>query len=282
VKRKEKEMDYQLQIGDAKVSLDRLTLIGSGADIFPKVLAHSQYIKNSGEARFPYRYNHYCIDGAVIQTKEKKGLDNVRIDFNPNKVIKEGMLEMLSLVHFSKVTRLDIAVDYYGMDLSGLTWIDTKARKRVTYHSGAGKLETLYMGSGGSEASYRIYDKAKEQKDEAGGLWWRVEAQLRPESMRATSKGNILALKPFEDVRAVTPEYTGLSATEKAMVYWLTHEPNAWGELHSNTRTKYKKLIVEKGTPLSPQPNEIVKRKIGELHHQLAYYTDSMRLTRIS
>lgn len=277
--------NYQLSFDDAKISLDRLTLIGTGSDILPKVLGHSMYIKDHAPAKIPYRQSYYCIDGSLIQMKDRNETsDNVRIDFNPNKCQREGMLEILSLVHFSKITRLDIAVDYYGRDLSDLVWIDNKARKRVTYQTGAGKLETLYIGSGGSETSYRIYDKAKEQKDTANGLWWRVEAQLRPENLRAWSKQNILALKPFGDVKAILPGGTvQLAPREKAMVYWLTHEPNAWGELSSNTRSKYRELIDKISEPLSPQPSEVVKRKVDELREQLAYYCDAMRfLSRIS
>lgn len=278
-------LNYQLKIDDAKVSLDRLTLIGTASDIFPKVLNKAMYIKDHAPAKIPYRQSYYCTDGSLIQMKDRNETsDNVRIDFNPNKCQKEAMLELLSFVHFTKITRLDIAVDYYGRDLTEVVWVDTKARKRVTYQTGAGKLETLYIGSGGSETSYRIYDKAKEQKSTDNGLWWRVEAQLRPDNLRAWSKQNLLKLKPFGDVQAILPEVTGeISSQQKAMVYWLTHVPTAWGELHSNTRTKYRELINQVCVPLSPQPSEVFKNKVDELREQLAYYTDAMRyLTRIS
>lgn len=50
----------------------------------------------------------------------------------------------------------------------------------------------------------------------------------------------------FDDLHILKPAWATLeSVREQAMVYLLLHEEGAWGELHRNSRRKYKQLLQE-------------------------------------
>jgi len=162
-----------------------------------------------------------------------------------------------------RMTRIDIAIDYFGVTkFEELYWHDlTNRRKRIIYLSPSGVLETLYIGSGGSEKRFRIYDKAKEQDDYSRGKWWRVEVQIRSEELEDN---------PFQDIKATWKQAEGLSITEKALLNYLIQYPDEIGQLSKNARTKYKRLMQEKCREFSPQPYEVYEKEKARIKNELS------------
>lgn len=57
----------------------------------------------------------------------------------------------------------------------------------------------------------------------------------------------------------------------RAMVEYLQRHPEAMGELSKEAAAKYRRLLDEAGTPLCPQPGEIVEKYAGRLREALEW-----------
>ena len=50
----------------------------------------------------------------------------------------------------------------------------------------------------------------------------------------------------FDDLNIIKPDWKMVEKfSERAAIYLLLHEESAWGELHRNTKTKYRKILKE-------------------------------------
>lgn len=249
---------------DCNMSLDRLTFCGNVAGSLEKFIEKNEYIERRGFAKYPYRDTIHFIDGSVLQIAEIEAYRNgkikeLRYDFNPNNKMYEkvhiSVLKMLRDVH---VTRCDIALDVFGVDMSSWKWFDRLSRPQRHYVSGTGKFETVYIGGVNSELILRIYDKAKEQK-EKNRIWWRVELQMRGDWAKHFQKWSGYGVPPVDPFEDITPFFLysqairELPIQQRAMVKELIQEPAGWSELSGKTRSKYKKLIRE----LSEKENKI-------------------------
>jgi hypothetical protein len=62
----------------------------------------------------------------------------------------------------------------------------------------------------------------------------------------------------------------GLKTAEKAMLFFLEHNPEAWDELSANTKKKYQELsYIYQWLPIDVQPSEIFEEKKYELAQEL-------------
>lgn len=252
-----------------RVSLDRLSLVGGieNKRQFERFLARDDYVMTGWINRVGiYRYTYQFVDGGVLQiadpsSERNLGVPTLRVEFNPNDCLRDGIERVLRYVKVYHLTRVDVAIDYFDVDLGVLTWLDvTGRRKRAEYRSASGCLETLYFGSNSSEKRFRIYDKAREQKDRSGRIWWRVEAQIRSDSIH----GN-----PFSDIVAVL-EYPGMTLYDRAMCYYLSHFPSAFAELSRKTRLKYRSMMKSaKAVLFSPQPSEVFEKEKARIDAEL-------------
>lgn len=246
------------------VTIDRISFVGGYLQGMEKHLRSSLYVADSQLGNGVYRYNYHMVDGSIFQIAEKGlGIPSARIEFNPNKCIEQEISRLLSYMKDIRMTRIDIAIDYFGVTkFEELYWHDlTNRRKRIIYLSPSGVLETLYIGSGGSEKRFRIYDKAKEQDDYSRGKWWRVEVQIRSEELEDN---------PFQDIKATWKQAEGLSITEKALLNYLIQYPDEIGQLSKNARTKYKRLMQEKCREFSPQPYEVYEKEKARIKNELS------------
>ncbi len=140
-------------------------------------------------------------------------------------------------------TRLDLAFDFED-DLSDYYAMSDKALKKTVFYGIDGKPETKYFGVRDSERFIRIYNKKKERKDNAdieidSEHLWRVEIELKRNMVDYWNNC-------FDDLHILKPAWATLeSVREQAMVYLLLHEESVWGELHRNSRRKYKQLLQE-------------------------------------
>lgn len=270
---------------DVGLTIDRLSIVADDAGM-DELVNSSLIVQNRRLAAHPYRYQWDIVGGGLLQYAMGTNVPAWRIDVNPNK--STAWEELLAGLKYPRVTRIDIAVDYYGYDLSGVEWLTEVPMKRNWWTGRDGKLETLYIGSPRSELRYRIYDKRKEREQdeemaaapdareggtrEPGGCptrtgaapdcspWWRVEAQIRyGEYVRYWAD-------PFEGLQGFVGVRTdGMRWEDEATVLYLRTVPGAWGRLSKNARTKWRKIFREQGEELRPSPSEVFKRDVGLL-----------------
>ena len=172
---------------------------------------------------------------------------NMRVEFNPNKLTHDEMLwlkhNIIDYMEDDGFTRLDLAFDFED-DLSDYYALSEKALKRTVFFGTTGKAETKYFGSRDSNRFIRIYNKKKERKENAdvdvsAEHLWRVEIELKRDMVDYWNNC-------FNDLHILKPAWATLeSLKEQAMVYLLLHEESKWGELHRNSRRKYKQIIQE-------------------------------------
>lgn len=270
-------MFYQEELFRADVSahIDRLTLLAKPqyGDLgrLEDELCKSALVEKVTEAKFPYRRAFKCIDGIYISTKDTLAdqIPPFRLDFNPWKksddVVRE-LRRILSIVERPRVTRLDVAIDYIGVDLSMVEWMEDRSRKRQELRSSSRRLETLYLGSLKSNNLLRIYDKGLESEKDFP--WWRVEAQMRIE------KGcQVWAKNPFSGLhgsaRAAPP---GGRMQEIAMIELLRSHPEYLSDLEPHLRAKYKKRLLEgvDECPVEPSPADVFEKEKASLQGQVA------------
>jgi hypothetical protein len=256
-------------------TIDRLTILADRCEGLERLLQRSLYVESYRPTEGTYKHRLMMVDGSLVEYGVRKrvaghveeredddGLGgiskvwvpdedvsippDVRIDFNPNKCMWEGMDEILGQVCNPRLSRIDVAIDYRDVDLSGYQVLDSKGRKRNVWQDGTGRVETVYIGSPSSDFRVRIYDKAREQK--VPGIWWRVEAQCRCDLEELGD--------PFDGLVIVRQGGEGLKFTDKAVLYYLSRFPSAWGELSKHQRYKYRDL-AEQWDALSPSPSEV-------------------------
>ncbi|RLL56500.1 replication initiation protein [Staphylococcus aureus] len=172
---------------------------------------------------------------------------NMRVEFNPNKLtvdeklwLKQNVISYMEDIGF---TRLDLAFDF-EVDLSEYYAMTDKAVKKTVFYGRNGKPETKYFGVRDSDRFIRIYNKKQERKDNAdieinSENLWRVEIEL---------KRNMVDMwnACFEDLHILQPDWeTVAKIKDKAMVYLLIHEEDAWGQLERHAKYKYKKMIKD-------------------------------------
>lgn len=172
---------------------------------------------------------------------------NMRVEFNPNKLtvdeklwLKQNIISYMEDIGF---TRLDLAFDF-EVDLSEYYAMTDKAVKKTIFYGRDGKPETKYFGVRDSDRFIRIYNKKQERKDNAdieinSENLWRVEIEL---------KRNMVDMwnNCFEDLHILQPDWeTVEKIKDKAMIYLLIHEEDAWGQLERHAKYKYKKMIKD-------------------------------------
>lgn len=198
---------------------------------------------------------------------------NMRVEFNPNKLTHDEMLwlkqNIIDYMEDDGFTRLDLAFDFED-DLSDYYAMSDKALKRTVYFGVTGKAETKYFGSRDSDRFIRIYNKKKERKDNAdieidAEHLWRVEIELKRNMVDYWNDC-------FNDLHILKPAWATLeSLKEQAMVYLLLNEESKWGDLHRNSRRKYKQIIQE----ISPiDLTELMKLTLKENEKQLQKQID--------
>lgn len=265
---------------DFKISVDNLTIVGVPIEKALAIIQNPYYLHDvTGGWITPtarYHYNFKALDTIFLQMTHAGATNpSIRIEFNPNKITDDRRFKtvrrLLSTIKEPNLSRIDVALDVYGEDLSDYKVIDFKTRKRGTYQSRSGKIETLYIGSRGSDEQIRIYDKALEQgikkeAEEAGNNWWRIEAQMRGKKAKEYEKHN-----PFDGISIQkTPEnLNGYDVQTKAMIEYLNSHTEAWGELNRNTRRKYKNLIGALGIQLDVDIHQVYETKKRDLIEQV-------------
>lgn len=235
---------------EIEISIDNITVCGNAFADIELYNANEIAIDRRSFAKYPYRDMIHHLDGSVLQIAEINAVRSgkvkeLRYEFNPNKKTYEKLhmrvLSMMKDVHF---TRIDIALDVYGVDMSTWKWIDSQSRKYNVWYGHHGEVETWYVGGKDSEVRIRIYNKALEQgiKDK---IWWRVEVQMRRDTANvfAYTRGQIHT-NPFEHVTPVIDgEFKELEIKKRSLVKYLIENQSGFSELSKTTRREYKQLL---------------------------------------
>lgn len=251
-----------------KLSIDKIVILGHSTINLESWItnrSNTAIIKHE-QAKLPYDTNYFMVDKTFLQLGIKKSGESrtIRLVYNPNKSIKEIPDAILGMIQFDRISRLDIAVDFYGRDLSLTKWYEPRSRKRVMYLSGSGALQTLYIGSRESNLMWRIYDKAKQLKKSPAELMWRVEAEVKFDKGESINMENF---NPFEQLKGTQELNINLDYAwgDIAHLEYLDRNRELLPTLHARTRAKYKKLFVQQSRLLDPQPTEVWTRDKNEI-----------------
>lgn len=266
---------------DIQISIDKMVLVGdlkkiNGYAPIEKMLndEHNNYILDFGISKYPYNYYWKLYDSIFIQYSRENKFKDIRIEFNPNKISEElnnYILELLTHLQYCEYNRIDIALDFFGEDLSSYQIIDKKGRKSNYWLDGKGNLETKYIGAKDSDLRIRIYDKAKEQKKdgiEVNQYWWRIEAQIRNKKLE-----NIL--NAFDGIiikKIDLNEQSKLKFEDECILRALLENETNWGRLTDYSRKKYKKILAQLSTSKKIDLQNIYKQKIEDITNQLELY----------
>lgn len=186
-----------------------------------------------------------------MEYDKQKGLSfdrrNFRIEFNPNncdvaakEFLVKQVIPFLQDVGFS---RLDLAFDIQE-DLSQYFIMTDVPLKQTVFYGRDGKVETRYFGSRESDRYIRIYNK-KQERLEVKGIeldvvdLWRIEFELKRSAV-----DNWTTI--LDDLIIKMPEWASIeNMTQRLVIIGLLSEPNEWGNLSRNSRSKYRKLLKE-------------------------------------
>ncbi|QDZ88757.1 replication initiation factor domain-containing protein [Priestia megaterium] len=262
---------------DIKMSIDNLTVCGNAFGDIESYYAEEVAVDRRSFSKYPYRDMIHHQDGSVLQIGEinavRSGkIKELRYEFNPNKKTYEKLhTKVLRLMKDAHFTRVDIAFDVYGVDMSNWKWVDSQSRPFLVYHGGGGQIETWYVGGKDSEIRIRIYNKALEQGDKRKTPWWRVEVQLRRSAANIFTayKGQI-GINPFEHVTPVLQgEFLELDIKKRAMLKYLIDHPEGFKELSKPSRIEYKRLLRMAGSWETIDFRKLWDEKIPEVQSEI-------------
>lgn len=263
---------------DVNISVDKLSIVSTpdmGFDPFLTAWDARVVTRvRRGSIDSPVVQSFHLLSGGVLQILGREyqttGKDAVRVEFNPNNLTNDEaeFFRLLRLVvKGARVTRVDIAVDYIGENLSDARiWPVGRLVKQGYYYGSDGRLETHTMGAGGSDKYFRYYDKAREQ-GVAGQEWWRFESQTRRPDLQDN---------PFENVRLIRPpDLSEVPWKDKAVLHYLMDQPHRLGEIPCRkTKRIYKDRIAAIGESMvSPQPHQMYEQEKANLRQQVSQYT---------
>lgn len=248
-------------------SIDRITIVGtlkknilyhtSNGSVFidfeqlMRVNEGNGFLKAVGQSGWQLldQYGENIAYIELLKFHEGKG----RIDFNPNKIstfladsMKSFIHDLFLEPHFS---RADIACDIIDVPDDFITqyrMVDPVSFKPI--YGRSGKLETAYWGSRSSERQVRLYNKKLEQEAKRQVVpkeietWWRLELQLR----RGKATDWHAMVKESLDSFA-SPHYLpeDVKVTDRMMITALITEHSYWGQIHRNSKYKYRELLKQ-------------------------------------
>lgn len=192
----------------------------------------------------------------------------VRIEFNPNKVTADELRAVSFLVTRPRWTRLDVALDYFDVDLRDFAW--SRDRVKGSWFTGTdAEPEGFYLGRLSSARMLRVYDKADELGVDLGMPLTRCEAvaRYRPgvEPLQETA---------FDGLRVLARDIPrDLSPREAANISMMINAPAHFARLSAPTRRKYTRL-AESFCPTLPEvPADVYRERLPVLRKWLRSLT---------
>lgn len=151
--------------------------------------------------------------GYLIQAGPKKGKKPyLRLDINPLALTPFGMTHLIEKLEdifcvpwptwrFARVSRIDIAIDFYGVSLTDWVW-DLKGRRSREIICRDREVRTIYLGAK-RQSPMVVYNKGKQDPDLAGDSpLTRVEYRMK---YAGAVTGLPLLPNPFAKVQVFNP-----------------------------------------------------------------------------
>jgi hypothetical protein len=167
--------------------LDALSPLG---DYAPSALHAGRLTRAYEHGRHSHLTNN--AHASIQASPRRPGAAFSRIEFNPSKAGPEGMqayhqlatrLFPTSYALTACVTRIDIAIDFFGVSIADFNVRSTRHRKTMTVSGSRGLTETIYLGLAKSKTQVILYDKARQLRETEGsqlkGFCTRIEARIR-------------------------------------------------------------------------------------------------------
>jgi hypothetical protein len=233
-----------------------------------------------GSRTIGYRYAWKLLDGIYLEYGDKasgacKKGGNLRIDYNPAKhdlAAVDGLSRFLR-GHW-RMTRSDVALDYFGIDLGDALFLHDSLRVTKVYRGKDGRVETVYLGSPDSAKQLRIYNKGRERRAKGGDdhgygdNWWRLEAQYRPDG------GDALPDSLFSGLRVarIAADSEELKFETVAMLEAVAADPGRLWSLSRFQRTRLKSKLEAYLKPLTPDPDSVYQSSRGNLRMEMLAY----------
>lgn len=179
-----------------------------------------------------------------------------RLEWNPNKATP-GVLAWF--MESPRATRLDVAVDYEGIELDDFTYRRPNVSAARFWDRGS-ESTGVNLGRRGSPRYCVVYDKAKELgRTDLTMTRFEMRSQLRPADQ-------LLSEKLFDGVQAFRSEIPkSLSPQQAAYLALLHHCPEHFAQLDKRTRKTYLDLADRTCGQLSPHPAEVYLDRRDEL-----------------
>jgi len=282
-------------IQNEHISLDKVGLVANWKSYVEKKNKHGEKtlpvlndhpdIKGITRSRYPYAFKVITVCGTHLElSDERTPLNDIRMEWNPNDPLMDTFARsILKHCKQARITRLDIALDYFDHDLSQYIMTTNYSMKTNAFYSATGKLETFYLGSKESATRYRIYDKAKErQQAREGGRTeatapprsprqhWRIEVQRR---FKPSESYRNFLYQAFADLTMVHPMGT-IEGIDLIILEGLLRDYGRWGLLSTRKRKKYRDMLQDADlcTPLTPSPSDCYATKREAINDQLSDY----------
>ncbi len=244
------------------VCIDKIVMLCKASNVLNDFLNRGTYVKKCYPTKIQYYYQicYELVDGTHLLLCNYSG--RLRLTFNPENCIPENIHELLSHCHDIRISRLDIAINYFE-DLSRYIWIEKSGKRKIkSYRDETGKLSTVYFGKRKSQTTFIIYNKALQMK--TTGTWWRVEARVRNPNIK-----NILPDNVFEPVFAggtekIPPKDSHLTR--------LKRFPEHIKKLTPLRRKQARSLTMASKDKLDLQPSTIYNAFRSEMFASLSRY----------
>lgn len=271
---------------------------------------HLRKQKNKHGSRYNYNYKIYCGNKYLgfLSVSPLKSTDRfIRLDFNPSKIrqsecklVAQAMRSIIGMnateiINGASITRLDIAVDLYNIDINSQLYfsarpIDSSTWGKIFKHGKEVKyiLESQYIGASGSDHYFSVYDKRAERiaksggKDDPGHKIVRVELRIKPRQIKGTLSNSKCSVQ-FDNLESMDNLFQKLCITEIpvpddddgqfALFAYAAQHVGAHTALamlkNQKKRAEYRKLLLGQASS-SWQPEKYWARAIRAVRKTLA------------
>ncbi|MED1042495.1 hypothetical protein P4T62_28600 [Bacillus mycoides] len=297
---------------DLDINLDMVTIVGVVSDIeelrrIIEDVTNIQLTPAKVSNSFMYNKAWKMTKHAFFEIDSLK--KNARIDFNPSKLDNLSNLfvcSVLSCMKEKEFTRIDLAMDFTGIDFSR-EWKmrDYKSRKIGYWLSGSTeRLETCYAGTRHSDSQVILYNKTLEQMKEFNVLlrddqigekeleviakqkqeakesyWWRIEERIRGAKAKDWRNHNWFEGINLVKLNAIPIFPADTKQSTKADVLTCLNYPNFIEGYANSTQAKIRGIIKELKYKEDEEytPSDLLEDKklsliFGEIKGQLENY----------
>lgn len=268
---------------ETKVFINFLTFVGVLDESLKKIIEESRYFKFGGYlSNYGFKHAYTGLKDEHLELGDEK----FRLEFNFLNGDIERMKKIISVAKEYHLSRLDISVDYSGINLSKFDWVSEQPKKKCIYFDANGVVETIQIGAPSSSLQFMIFDKIAEQSfrgeeasEEKPHNDWRITARNRFKiNVNNLSIDDYLPYDLF-NIKSCSKNLNLdflESPKERIIVRGLLEEPSEIHNLNKKTKTKYNniiKLVRNESSILKDlEPNSLYLKERSSLIDDLRYF----------